>query len=97
VERFGRSKFGFGGVDPRVLFIPSYPGYIGLTSALDRSDQCEPLVGFALGELLDSYGWQRVQNTRVPVGKNPLGRGYGFYLVPTGKVAGLYLCPRVKY
>jgi hypothetical protein len=31
-------EFGFGGVDPRVLFIPSYPGYTGLTRALDRSD-----------------------------------------------------------
>jgi hypothetical protein len=29
-------KFGFGGVDPRVLFIPSCPGYTGLTGALDR-------------------------------------------------------------
>jgi hypothetical protein len=54
VERFGRSKFGFGGVDARVLFIPSCPGYTGLTGALDRSDRCEPLVGFALDELLDS-------------------------------------------
>jgi hypothetical protein len=54
VERFGRSKFRFGGVDPRVLFIPSCPGYTGLTGALDRSDRCEPLVGFASGELLDS-------------------------------------------
>jgi hypothetical protein len=33
VERFGRSKFGFGGVDLRVLFIPSCPGYTGLTGA----------------------------------------------------------------
>jgi hypothetical protein len=33
VERFGRSKFGFGGVDPRVLFISSCPGYTGLTGA----------------------------------------------------------------
>jgi hypothetical protein len=47
VERFERSKFGYGGVDPRVLFIPSYPGYTGLTGALDRSDRCESLVGFA--------------------------------------------------
>jgi hypothetical protein len=39
-EQFGRSKFGFGGVDPWVLFIPSWPGYTGLTGALDRSDQC---------------------------------------------------------
>jgi hypothetical protein len=54
VERFRRSKFGFRGVDPRVLFIPSYPGYTGLTGALDRSDRRESLVGFALGELLDS-------------------------------------------
>jgi hypothetical protein len=54
VERFGRSKFGFGGVDPRVLFIQSCPGYTDLTGALDRSDRCESLVGFALGELLDS-------------------------------------------
>jgi hypothetical protein len=54
LERFGRSKFGFGGVDPRVLFIPSYPGYTGLTGALDRSDRCKPLVGFASGEQLDS-------------------------------------------
>jgi hypothetical protein len=54
MERFGRSKFGFGGVDPQVLFIPSCPGYTGLTGARDRSDWCESLVGFALGELLDS-------------------------------------------
>jgi hypothetical protein len=54
VEWFGRSKFGFRGVDPRVLFIPSCPGYTGLTGALDRSDRCKPLVGFASGELLDS-------------------------------------------
>jgi hypothetical protein len=37
-----------------VLFIPSCPDYTGLTGALDRSDRCEPLVGFASGELLDS-------------------------------------------
>jgi hypothetical protein len=54
VERFERSKFGFGGVDPRVLFTPSCPGYTGLTCALDRSDRCEPLVGLASSELLDS-------------------------------------------
>jgi hypothetical protein len=33
VEWFERSKFGFGGVDPRVLFIPSCP-------RLHRSDRC---------------------------------------------------------
>jgi hypothetical protein len=31
VERIGRSGVGFGGVDPRVLFIPSCPGVTGLT------------------------------------------------------------------
>jgi hypothetical protein len=54
VERFGRSKFGFGGVDPLVLFIPSCPGYTGLTGALDRSNRCKLPMGFASGELLDS-------------------------------------------
>jgi hypothetical protein len=53
VERIGRSGVGFEGVDPRVLFIPSCPGYTGLTGALDWSNQCEPFVGFALGELLN--------------------------------------------
>jgi hypothetical protein len=47
VERFGRSRLGFGGVDPWVLFIPSYPGYTGLTGALDRSDRCNPWWVFA--------------------------------------------------
>jgi hypothetical protein len=54
VERFGRSRFEFGGVDPRVLFIPSCLDYTGLTGALDRSDRCKSFVGFASGELLDS-------------------------------------------
>jgi hypothetical protein len=54
VERFGRSRFGFGGVDPRVLFISSCLGYTGLTSVLDRSDRCESPMGFSSGELLDS-------------------------------------------
>jgi hypothetical protein len=54
VERFERSRFGFGGVDPRVLFIPSCTGYISLTGALDWSDRCEPFVGFASGKLFDS-------------------------------------------
>jgi hypothetical protein len=47
VERFGRSSFGFGGVDPLVLFIPSCPGYTGLTGALDRSDRCNLRWDFA--------------------------------------------------
>jgi hypothetical protein len=37
-----------------VLFIPSCPGYTNMTVALDRSDRCKSLVGFASGELLDS-------------------------------------------
>jgi hypothetical protein len=53
VEQIGRSGVGFGGVDPRVLFIPSCPGLTGLTGASDRSDRCVPFVGFASGELLD--------------------------------------------
>jgi hypothetical protein len=50
----GRSGVGFGGVDSRVLFIPSCPGYAVLTAALDRFDRSEPCVGFASGELLNS-------------------------------------------
>jgi hypothetical protein len=46
VERFGRSRLGFGGVDPRVLFTLSCPGYTGLTGALDR------LTGATLGGFL---------------------------------------------
>jgi hypothetical protein len=47
VERFGRSRLGFGWVDPRVLFVPSCPGYTGLTGALDRSDRWDPWWVFA--------------------------------------------------
>jgi hypothetical protein len=47
VERFERSRLGFGGVDPRVLFILSCPGFTGLTGALDRSDRCNPWWVFA--------------------------------------------------
>jgi hypothetical protein len=36
-----------------VLFIPSCPGYTGLIGALDRSDRCKSLVGFASDEMLD--------------------------------------------
>jgi hypothetical protein len=53
VERFGRSKFGFGGVDPRVLFIPSCPGYTGLTGASYMWDlprvNCLTRVSLGLG------------------------------------------------
>jgi hypothetical protein len=54
MERIGRSGVGFGGLDPRVLFIPSWSGLTGLTGASDQSDRCVPFVGFASGELLDS-------------------------------------------
>jgi hypothetical protein len=46
--RFGRSEFGFGGVDPRVLFIPTSSGHTGLTGASHGSDRCRPLLCFAL-------------------------------------------------
>jgi hypothetical protein len=43
VERFGRLGVGFGGVDPRVLFIPDRPNLTGLTGAAHRSDLCKAL------------------------------------------------------
>jgi hypothetical protein len=49
MERFGRSGVGFGGVDPRVLFIPERPS---LTGAAHRSDRCRGSVGFASSEYL---------------------------------------------
>jgi hypothetical protein len=52
VEQIRRSVVGFGGVDPRVLLIPSCPGVTGLTGASDWSDRCVPSVEFASGELL---------------------------------------------
>jgi hypothetical protein len=55
VERFRRSRFGFGGVDLRVLFISSCPGHTGLTGALDRSYRCVSLVGFASSERLGVF------------------------------------------
>jgi hypothetical protein len=54
VERFGRSKFGFGGVDPRVLFIPSYPGYTGLTDATHGG--CFARVNVGVSLLLSCVG-----------------------------------------
>jgi hypothetical protein len=47
VERSGRSGVEFGGVDPRVLFIPTSSGHTGLIGAFHRSDRCRPLLGFA--------------------------------------------------
>jgi hypothetical protein len=52
MEQIRRTGVGFGGVDSRALFIPSCPGITGLTGALDRSNWCEPFVGFVSGELL---------------------------------------------
>jgi hypothetical protein len=40
-------RLGFGGVDPRVLFIPRSPGHTGLTGASHRSDRCNPCWVFA--------------------------------------------------
>jgi hypothetical protein len=47
VERFGRSKFGFGGVDPRVLFIPRSRGHTSLTGASHRLTGADPCWVFA--------------------------------------------------
>jgi hypothetical protein len=47
VERFGRSRLRFGGVNQRVLFIPRSPGHTGQTSASHRSDRCNPCWVFA--------------------------------------------------
>jgi hypothetical protein len=47
VERFGRSRLRFGGVDPRVLFIPRSPGHTGLIGASHWSDWCNPYWVFS--------------------------------------------------
>jgi hypothetical protein len=57
VERIGRLGVGFGGVDPRALCIPSYPGASGLTGALDRPDPVRSPCGICLGELLCLCGF----------------------------------------
>jgi hypothetical protein len=55
VERFGRSRLGFGGVDPRVLFIPRSPGHTSLTGASHRSNRWRPLLEFCSGEHLGAF------------------------------------------
>jgi hypothetical protein len=40
-------RFGFGGVDPWVLFIPRSPGHTGLTGASHCSNRCNPCWVFA--------------------------------------------------
>jgi hypothetical protein len=55
VERFERSGVGFGGVDPRVLFIPERPSLTDLTGAAHRSDRCRGSVGFASSEHLGEF------------------------------------------
>jgi hypothetical protein len=42
-----RSGVGFGGVDPRVLFILTSSGHTGLTGASHQSDRCKLLLGFS--------------------------------------------------
>jgi hypothetical protein len=43
VERFGRSKFGFGGVDPRAVFFPTVQAETGQTGFPNRSDRFRPV------------------------------------------------------
>jgi hypothetical protein len=43
VERFGRSRFGFGGVDPRAVFFPTVQAKTGLTGFPNRSDRFRPV------------------------------------------------------
>jgi hypothetical protein len=47
--------FEFGGVDPRVLFIPRSPGHTGLTGASHRSDWCNPCWVFCSSERLGVF------------------------------------------
>jgi hypothetical protein len=92
MERFGRSRFGFGGVDLRVLFIPSCPGYTGLTGGLDR---CEPFVGFASSELLDScvFGSWCFWSVLGLFGVVLLGRLCVGFSFRAGCVLGVFLFP----
>jgi hypothetical protein len=55
IREFGSSGVGFGGVDPRVLFIPERPSLTGLTGAAHRSDRCRGSVGFASGEHVGEF------------------------------------------
>jgi hypothetical protein len=55
MERFERSRVGFGGVDPRVLFIPERLGLTSLIGVAHRSDRCRGSVGFASGERLGEF------------------------------------------
>jgi hypothetical protein len=73
-----------------VLFIPSCPGYTGLTSAIDWSDR--PLVGFASGELLDScvFGSWCCWSVLGLFGVVFLGFGVGFFF-RAGCVLGVFL------
>jgi hypothetical protein len=43
VERFGRLRFGFGGVDPRAVFFPTVQAKTGLTGFPNRSDRFRPM------------------------------------------------------
>jgi hypothetical protein len=57
VERIGRSRFGFGGVDSQVAVHLELPRPTSLTGAGDRCDRCWPFVGFASGELPSLCGF----------------------------------------
>jgi hypothetical protein len=46
---------GFGGVDPRVLFIPERPSLTDLIGAAHRSDRCRDSMGFASRERLGEF------------------------------------------
>jgi hypothetical protein len=63
-----------------VLFIPSCPGYTGLTGALDRSDRSNPQWNFALVNILVCSLLSRVAAV------SSLGQFGGrlAYLVPRG-------------
>jgi hypothetical protein len=55
MERIGRSGFGFGGVDPWVAVHPESPGLDPSGRAFHRFDECQPPVGFCLGEHLVEF------------------------------------------
>jgi hypothetical protein len=43
VERFGKSRFGFGGVDPRAVFFPTVQAKTDLTGFPNQSDWFRPV------------------------------------------------------
>jgi hypothetical protein len=55
VERIGRSRFGFGGVDPWVAVHPESPVVIGLTGALTDLTEATLPVGFCSGKRIGVF------------------------------------------